>query len=445
MQEEPHRFHVTLTDGFQGRQLLKHKALREVVQLPAVPTGRYALHFDDEGAGFLTCGTSSKWISDIFTTTLLQEGGVCYVLKGDSVVTLDSHLGSHKEHMLTISLPASSVTSRAWVFKNNQGGGRLYWDIGSSYLVLQVGSSSPSSWYLHHWAAWEAYARRLGLQHVHIRKPVETRHASLHTGPRCPWHVQARGLPKPSLATAALLAVVGRLATPKNRSRNLKEVAAWSSFLRGLLQQCLPAAFTLALCLGSNVCCDWDLGITGTCITQLPCIDGMVDLSALTDKWGALLECCSPGKCEAPVVELFLLAHMLGVRFQPIFLQLVVCLAHHVEAHFLDTVAATGGPKKTISKKSLILQGKLVKSYREKLTQSSAEKLCRYFFAGRRHFRGSPNIGLAVDGSRVGMRSVLVGLCSMPDNVVMRAPPQAFRRTQTHNTWQTHVNLYGHR
>jgi len=88
----------------------------------------------------------------------------------------------------------------------------------------------------------------------------------------------------------------------------------------------------------------------------------------------------------------------------------------------------TAGSTRRMSKKALLLQKQLAQCMRASLAQSLTQRLCRYYFAGRKVFLKPFFLGLSVDCSRLGMKAVMIGMVSLPSSITMWGPPQALLR-----------------
>jgi hypothetical protein len=428
--ELPNESHVRLV-AHCGETVLQHCITKEIVTLPAPAGSSYSLHFDADGDGYLSSGLeggTTEWVSQhLSATVVMDDSRACYVVQGDTVTALSAYFNEYVQTEFKVPLAGATVMCKGWRFLHNQGGAYLFWDVGALYMLLQVGSDWPSKWYLRRWADWETLVGRMGMPSHHMRKAVRTQQAvKTPPGPSAPWHIDARCLPHHSMSTAALLRCVCRWVNPRNARRQIKEVMAWRAFLGGLLRECLPKELVVPIFLDQKVELDFDAAWHGSGLVKLPCKDGQLDMTCLHGQYKVLHEPCDEGSLQAPLFEVLLCAERLGARLMHVFKQLIYFLAMTLELHFTGAQGeSTVASCKRISKKALILQNRLAQCCRARLCQSLTEKLCRYYFAGRKAFFRPPFLGLAVDGSRLGMKAVLVGIVSLPSNITMWGPPQA--------------------
>ena len=436
--ELPHRSHVRLVQHC-GEVWLQHGITKEKVKLPVLPAGAYSLHFDEDGEAFLASGRpggGTEWVSEHLTSVVvMDESKACYVVQGDAVEPLETYQTRYVETEFKVPFAGATVVCKGQQLVHDQRGAYLFWGVGALYLLLQVGSDWPSKWYLRKWSEWETLVDKVGMPLHHMRKAVKTQQAKAACGPLPPWRSDARCLPHHSMSTAALLRCLCRWVNPRNARRQVKEVMAWRAFLVGMLQDCLPEELVIPIFLDPGVELDFDGAWHGSRLVHLPCKGGELDMTCLHGPYEALREPCAEGKLQAPLVEVLLCAERLGSRLVHIFKQLVFFLAMTLEVFFMGGQGmegdTTAGSKHRMSKKALLLQNKLAQCMRARLAQSLTEKLCRYYFAGRKAFFKPSFLGLSVDCSRLGMKAVMIGMVSLPTNVTMWGPPQALPRLYT--------------
>eukprot|EP00974_Lingulodinium_polyedra_P095128 9219253-Lingulodinium_polyedra.AAC.1 len=119
-----------------------------------------------------------------------------------------------------------------------------------------------------------------------------------------------------------------------------------------------------------------------------------------------------------------LLLETAGVRAHGMLLAVCQCVAYHVEVHVKMTAGGGQSSTEGLSKRQVRLNKSFMRKAKEELLRQVQHRILRYWMAGRRALGDAAmSVGLAVDASRLGGRSVTLGFLSTSANICMWAPP----------------------
>jgi hypothetical protein len=283
----PHRNWLFL--GLQDdKPWLAHGLTQEKVLLPQAPVGESweLLFTDDEGMGYLDCGSESQWAQDLLKKGIfVAPSGELHVASSSGLSSVKSLAEYQADHELTkivveVGLSRASVTMRSALFRQ-RAGARVWWSIEDLCPDRSIHrKGSPAKWIYGCMKALANLAERLGLEPVHLRRsqplaPPEGAEVSSET---------ERVLDCPGMSTHLVLAACAKFAGLPRALGGLakhEERASMKLLFKGVLELLGPHDGGLTIFVDSQ--CKWrpPLPPSGCRPVHLSCKDGHLDLAPL--------------------------------------------------------------------------------------------------------------------------------------------------------------------
>eukprot|EP00972_Heterocapsa_arctica_P116309 16452358-Heterocapsa_arctica.AAC.1 len=249
-----------------------------------------------------------------------------------------------------------------------------------------------------------------------------------------------RVLPEATASTPVFLMIAIRCSCSRSKNRCAQEAQQWQLMLEDLFLQYLPLAFQVLMPLRIGMPRLPDEPPAGTHMELMECTRTTINLAGVSQ---TLLEALPKVVLEEldcngciPLCRFACILDAAGASALNLYSHFLHGIAVVLEAQLLsdqsDSLVVTlpivaGAPSK-------IDLGKTAKAMKASRDANIAQMLCKYFYAGRKHFSAEVSyLSLACDATRMGKRSCMIGCVASPGNLFMWSPPQAIRQIMALN------------
>ena len=376
------------------------------------------------------------WASDLFnlSAATVDDKGLV-ILDGVSVSTYHEFLKLHRRRHLLLKHGAACLGLVIWVFAHEQPGGcRVWWGLSTVWKELKVSALRPTDWLSNWWRWWEKRAAKLKFCYPDLRPSVRGKSppSSSFLAPELAF--DGRVLPEAAVSTVAFLMIAIRCGSSRRDNRDEEEAQQWTLLLLAFFRQYLPAAFQIPVPVDIGVPTVPDEHPTGPHMLLECTTDTITIGDGCPGLLGILPDAVQERVDAHGSIPLLMFADLLdatGTAALSIYPHFLRGLAAVLEAQILcdqsdDVVVTLPRVKGAPSRVDL---GKTARSMKAARDANTAHMLCKYFYAGRKHFAGEVTyLSLACDATRMGKRSCMSGCIASPANLFMWAPPQAVSR-----------------
>jgi len=439
----PDLTHVGLQLLPDKSQYLVNFTTFERVVLPACPIEdtEWELEVEEDGC-VLSDGTRRLCCKDLFALSLVSkgEGQAYFVQIGDaSPKRLQDVLAERKlcEFSVQFGEPPIVQNLRCLRSRLSSHGCFIWWSLPSvvSALKLRTDQGKTTKWIYHLWHAWSRFLGDLKLKGPHLRRSNTGRDEDL------------KNLEDfPSVSSCGLIALLGRwCGTPRSAGglANEEDRKVCKGVLNSLLQRLADTACTLVLFNDKEASWTPPASPEGDNDVNLQVVNGRINLETFERLDRELFRHIFPqgytevfDKQAYPVLDFMLQLAQGGKKLQWLYAQVVWSIACHfdeVVAKLHDPWAQLGGgrraqhpPRRAMAVGELrVAAHKWMGCWRER-----RRALLAYQMGLKAALSDQQFLSIAVDCSRVGDRSTMLGALTLPDNTAGWAPPQATLKTQ---------------
>lgn len=410
----------------------------------ALSAGDWRIGFDSDGAAILLDPEGEpRLAADVLRLRLQVEQGSLSIVGEGAQVSLQQRFNEHVTKFVCLrSLGSEGVAIEVAQFANPVVGARVWWSLPSIHLALGLGANA-ARWFHRSWQQWRAQVLKLGLVDPHMRRSATTKNSQrIIDDLPDKWVEDVRCLPWYSVSSFALVALLCRWSICKWQRSDMDRLRAFQVCLTAVCENFLTGDFQFEVFARPVVAPG--VPLQGDESVQLSSCAGIVDLSGLLAsahpvfrEWSSQLALRARGVRWA-------CAHLLrnvfqgGVALEPLFAQLVHTLGALVDSQVCGEAGDQTAPDSFGVVVTSVAKGtesdqcrfnkKMIQRVRDELAKRMAERRLQYFLACRSQFSGADvNYSIAVDGSRMGQKSVIAGFVANAGGVCAVCPPQAFR------------------
>jgi hypothetical protein len=434
---------VTLHVDISGAYL-RHRFTREIQRLPATPDDfGYGLSFSADGFAFV----SHQWLDESvwadFKLKVAQglDDNKLQILDGDVAVTYSEFMRQQKRRHLLLKLGPACLGLVIWIFANSQPGGfRIWWGLGTLWKELKASPLKAHEWISNWWRWWEKRADKMNFCYPDLRPSLRGQKPPASSFLATEVEFDGRVLPEATASTPVFLMIAIRCSCSRSKNRCDQEAQQWRLMLEALFLQYLPLAFQVLMPLRIGMPRLPGEPPAGTHMELMECTRTTINLAGVSH---TLLEALPKVVLEEldcngciPLWRFVCILDAAGASALNLYSHFLHGIAVVLEAQLLsdtsDSLVVTlpivaGAPSK-------IDLGKTAKAMKASRDANIAQMLCKYFYAGRKHFSAEVSyLSLACDATRMGKRSCMIGCVASPGNLFMWSPPQAIRQIRAPN------------
>ena len=380
----------------------------------------FTLHFNESGRAFVHA-TSSQWVSSILTHHIVKKEGGDFVgsfssdsdrTKYNLMLPIDDakkHLFGVKEvafHVL--NMPERTFTVQSYLLPHD--GAMCFIDLKAFHTNNSIKASKFfSTWVRSSWSTWKTWLRKLGLPESHYREA--TRSKTLHGN-----IAEDNLFGNESLSVHAFLALLFRWSAGGRKGFQDKDdqetARQCTTLVLAVVSRCRPVLklFYSMSKVEWNPPLFWGVG-GHTCCVEVQ--SGELCVDALPQSTRQLVQRhLQRHSTKVHLSDLLCLISQENDQ-QWLFFQFLVQVGVIVQDEFIKLVWIAGAPAVS--------------------TKWSMEKqLVRYMVAARQTFTKSSSLLVALDGSRIGKKKMLLGAMACSDERIAAVlPPQVIANFST--------------